>query len=94
LETYLQIYCQTNPETWVEHLPLSEFIDNHQKHDSHNASLLQYAYPIFIFSPTLILSTTVLHHNCLLPSLDDLTHSMFAFFHCFLSWLPHMYSHT
>jgi hypothetical protein len=38
LETYLQIYCQTNPETWVEHLPLAEFVHNHRKHDSHNAS--------------------------------------------------------
>jgi len=38
LETYLRIYCQTNPETWVEHLPLAEFVHNHQKHDSHNAS--------------------------------------------------------
>jgi hypothetical protein len=37
LETYLRIYCQTNPETWVEHLPLTEFVHNHRKHDSRNA---------------------------------------------------------
>jgi hypothetical protein len=35
---YLQIYCCTNPETWVKHLPLAEFVHNHQKHDSHNTS--------------------------------------------------------
>jgi hypothetical protein len=39
LETYLRIYCRTNPETWVEHLPLAEFVHNHRKHDSRNASL-------------------------------------------------------
>jgi hypothetical protein len=38
LETYLQIYCRTNPETWVKHLPLAEFVHNHRKHDSCNAS--------------------------------------------------------
>jgi hypothetical protein len=38
LETYLWIYCQTNPEKWVEHLPLAKFIQNHRKHDSRNAS--------------------------------------------------------
>jgi hypothetical protein len=38
LEMYLWIYCRTNPETWVEHLPLAEFVHNHRKHNSHNAS--------------------------------------------------------
>jgi hypothetical protein len=38
LETYLWIYCRTNPETWVEHLPLAEFVHNHRKHNSRNAS--------------------------------------------------------
>jgi hypothetical protein len=30
LETYVLIYCQTNPEIWVKHLSLAEFIHNHQ----------------------------------------------------------------
>jgi hypothetical protein len=38
LEMYLWIYCRTNPETWVKHLPLAEFVHNHRKHDSHNTS--------------------------------------------------------
>jgi hypothetical protein len=38
LEMYLQIYCRSNPETWVKHLPLVEFVHNHQKHDSRNTS--------------------------------------------------------
>jgi hypothetical protein len=38
LETYLRIYCRSNPETWVEHLPVAEFVHNHRKHDSRNAS--------------------------------------------------------
>jgi hypothetical protein len=38
LEMYLQIYCRTNPETWVKHLPLAEFVHNRQNHDSCNAS--------------------------------------------------------
>jgi hypothetical protein len=38
LETYLRIYCRSNPETWVEHLPVAKFVHNHQKHDSRNTS--------------------------------------------------------
>jgi hypothetical protein len=38
LETYLRIYCQSNPEEWVEHLPIAKFVHNHRKHHSHNAS--------------------------------------------------------
>jgi hypothetical protein len=38
LETYLHIYCRSAPLDWVKHLPMAEFIHNHQKHDSHNAS--------------------------------------------------------
>jgi hypothetical protein len=38
LETYLHIYCRTNPSEWVKHLPMAEFVHNHRKHDSRNAS--------------------------------------------------------
>jgi hypothetical protein len=38
LETYLCIYCRSAPLDWVKHLPMAEFIHNHQKHDSCNAS--------------------------------------------------------
>jgi transposase InsO family protein len=38
LETYLRIYCGSNPEEWVEHLPTAEFVHNHRKHNSHNTS--------------------------------------------------------
>jgi len=38
LETYLHIYCCSAPLDWIKHLPMAEFVHNHQKHDSHNAS--------------------------------------------------------
>jgi hypothetical protein len=38
LETYLRIHCRSAPLDWVKHLPMAEFIHNHQKHDSRNAS--------------------------------------------------------
>jgi len=38
LETYLRIYCHSAPLDWVKHLPMAEFVHNHQKHDSRNAS--------------------------------------------------------
>jgi hypothetical protein len=38
LETYLRIYCHSTPLNWVKHLPMAEFIHNHRKHDSCNAS--------------------------------------------------------
>jgi hypothetical protein len=38
LETYLHIYCCSNPEEWVEHLPIAKFVHNHRNHDSRNAS--------------------------------------------------------
>jgi hypothetical protein len=38
LETYLHIYCRSAPLDWVKHLPMAEFVHNHRKHDSRNAS--------------------------------------------------------
>jgi len=38
LETYLRIYCHSAPLDWVKHLPMAEFVHNHRKHDSRNAS--------------------------------------------------------
>jgi hypothetical protein len=38
LETYLRIYCCSTPLDWVKHLPMAEFVHNHRKHNSHNAS--------------------------------------------------------
>ena len=29
VETYLQIFCGSNPETWVDHIPMAEFVHNH-----------------------------------------------------------------
>jgi hypothetical protein len=37
-ETYLHIYCCSTPLDWVKHLPMAEFVHNHQKHDSCNTS--------------------------------------------------------
>jgi hypothetical protein len=38
LETYLRIYCRTTPTEWVKHLPMAEFVHNHRRHESRNAS--------------------------------------------------------
>jgi hypothetical protein len=38
LETYLRIYSCSAPLDWVKHLPMAEFVHNHRKHDSRNAS--------------------------------------------------------
>jgi RNase H-like domain found in reverse transcriptase/Integrase zinc binding domain/Reverse transcriptase (RNA-dependent DNA polymerase) len=38
LETYLRIYCRNNPGDWIEHIPITEFVHNHWKHDAQNAS--------------------------------------------------------
>ena len=29
IETYLCIFCSSYPETWVEHIPMAEFVYNH-----------------------------------------------------------------
>ena len=34
VETYLWIFCGSHPETWVEHIPMVEFVHNHCPHSS------------------------------------------------------------
>ena len=34
VETYLQIFCGSHPETWVEHIPMEKFVHNHHPHSS------------------------------------------------------------
>ena len=34
VETYLQIFCGSHPETWSEHIPMVEFVHNHCPHSS------------------------------------------------------------
>ena len=34
VETYLQIFCGSHPETWAEHTPMAEFVHNHHPHSS------------------------------------------------------------
>ena len=34
VETYLRIFCGSNPETWVDHIPIAKFVHNHRPHSS------------------------------------------------------------
>ena len=29
VETYLRIFCGSHPETWMDHIPMAEFVHNH-----------------------------------------------------------------
>ena len=34
IETYLQIFCGSHPETWATHTPMAKFVHNHCPHSS------------------------------------------------------------
>ena len=34
IETYLRIFCGSNPERWAEHIPMAKFVHNHRPHSS------------------------------------------------------------
>ena len=34
VETYLCIFCGSNPETWAEHIPMAKFVHNHRPHST------------------------------------------------------------
>jgi hypothetical protein len=46
LETYLRIYCRTDPHSWSKNLPLAEFTHNHRTHETQKSSpfFLLYGY--------------------------------------------------
>jgi hypothetical protein len=46
LETYLRIYCRTDPHSWSKHLALAEFTHNHRTHSTQKSSpfFLLYGY--------------------------------------------------
>src|ERR1700709_2542956 len=46
LETYLRIYCRTDPHSWSKNLPLAEFTHNHRTHETQKQSpfFLLYGY--------------------------------------------------
>ena len=34
VKTYLQIFCGSKPETWVDYIPMVKFVHNHRPHSS------------------------------------------------------------
>ena len=34
VKTYLRIFCGSHPETWTNHIPMSEFVHNHCPHST------------------------------------------------------------
>lgn len=46
LETYLRIFCQNDPFSWAEHLPIAEFTHNHRPYSVTGTSpfYLMYGY--------------------------------------------------
>jgi hypothetical protein len=58
LETYLRIYCQTDPHSWSKNLPLAEFTHNHRTHETQKSSpfFLLYGYEPRALPSTLSMS--------------------------------------
>ena len=61
IETYLQIFCGSNPASWAQHITLAEFTHNHCPHSITNQS------PFFLMMgyepqalPTIIYKTSIL----------------------------------
>ena len=72
VETYLRIFCGSNPASWAQHITLAEFTHNHHPHSVTNQS------PFFLMMgyepralPTIISKTS-------LPAVQDRLHSLLA----------------
>ena len=70
VETYLRIFCSSNPASWTQHITLAEFTHNLRPHSVTNQS------PFFLMMgyepralPTIISKTS-------LPAVQDCLHSL------------------
>ena len=72
VETYLQIFCGSNPASWAQHITLAEFTHNHRPHSITNQSpfFLMMGYEPRVL-PTIISETS-------LPAVQDRLHSLLA----------------
>ena len=44
LEIYLQMYCAYEPDKWIKHLPIAEFVHNHRTHEGLKQTLFHLMY--------------------------------------------------
>ena len=65
VETYLCIFCGSNPETWAEHIPMAKFVHNHRPYSTTGKSPF---YLMLGYEPQAIPSIIETTH---LPALED-----------------------